>query len=69
VEEGRDELNFSEWDSFPEKKKIRLTNDIIEQIEEGEMPPWDYKLLHPNSLITNEELELLKEWANQKENL
>lgn len=69
VEEGREELNFSDWDSFPEKKKVRLTNDIIEQIEEGEMPPWDYKLLHPSSLITKEELEILKEWANQKETL
>lgn len=41
VEEGRSEFNVSEWNRpQPELSEIR------EQITSGEMPPWNYKLIH-----------------------
>ena len=50
VDEGRDELNFSEWD-FRRNK----TEDAAETILEGEMPPWFYVMLHPNAYLSKEE--------------
>lgn len=67
VEEGRDELNFSEWGELSVKKQKRKAGEILEEIEEGEMPPWDYKLLHPDSKISEEDLNVLKAWAEGKE--
>ncbi len=53
VEEGRQALNFSEWDRPQE------VDDIIEVIREGEMPPLTYKLLHPQARLSPAEQEAL----------
>jgi hypothetical protein len=44
VDEGRRELNFSEWDHPQEE-----ADESAEEVAEGEMPPWDYELLHPEA--------------------
>ena len=44
VDDGRAVLNFSEWGSGEEE-----SDEIVESVEEGEMPPWDYVLLHPGA--------------------
>lgn len=55
VLEGREHLNFSEYNGRMEIDEIR------EVIEEGEMPPWDYLLLHPEARLTDAEKDLLIE--------
>ncbi|MBM9501852.1 heme-binding domain-containing protein [Leptospira sp. 201903071] len=62
VEEGKAELNFSEWETLSKKEKAKKGDEILEALEEGEMPLGDYVLLHPNSKISKEELEILKNW-------
>ncbi len=49
VEEGRDRLNFSEWDKPGSQKDF---DEIEEVIQEGEMPPFQYLLLHPEARLT-----------------
>ncbi len=62
IEEGREELNFSEWTSYPKEKQIHKLEEIIEEIEEGEMPLSSYTLMHKGTEVTAEELALLKAW-------
>lgn len=62
VEEGKAELNFSEWETLSKKDKAKKGDEILEALEEGEMPLSDYILLHPNAKISKEELEVLKNW-------
>lgn len=50
VEEGRDELNFSEWD-----RDAGEADDAIEAIEEGSMPPDVYTIMHRGARLTDEE--------------
>ena len=50
VDEGRAVLNFSEWDRAQEE-----TKDLIEVVEDGEMPPANYMLLHPDARLSDEE--------------
>jgi hypothetical protein len=38
VREGREELNFSEWNSMDARKKDHKLKECVEMIEEGEMP-------------------------------
>jgi mono/diheme cytochrome c family protein len=52
VEEGREHLNFSEWD-----KPQDDAEEIVEVLEEGEMPLPDYLRMHPEARLTDEELE------------
>lgn len=53
VIEGREHLNFSEYDGRLDMGEIR------EVILEGEMPPWDYLLLHPDAKLTDAEKDLI----------
>ncbi len=54
VTEGREHLNFSEWDRGQDR--IR---EVEEQVQSGEMPPWDYLLMHPSARLTDAEKEQL----------
>ena len=54
VDEGRGTLNFSEWD-----QPQRAGDEIAEVIAEGEMPPWNYTLIHPSAKLTAEERQHL----------
>ncbi|MCT8332634.1 heme-binding domain-containing protein [Leptospira sp. 85282-16] len=65
VEEGREELNFSEFGLLAEKKQNKKIYEIWEQVDEGEMPPKDYLLLHPNSKLSNKDKEILKQWSDR----
>ena len=54
VDEGRDALNFSEWDR-PQKE----AHESAETVREGEMPPWFYLLPRPYARLSAAERERL----------
>jgi hypothetical protein len=69
VHEGRDALNFSEWGVSKgeegEEGKGRKgdegeeVDEITEVISEGEMPPRQYLLMHPEARLTDAEIKTL----------
>ena len=63
VAEGREELNFSTWNQYSQKKRDKIIKEILEEIEEGEMPPWFYLPLHPEGRLSESDRAVLKEWA------
>lgn len=48
VEEGRNRMNFSEWNSNFHPG----TSELAGAIQEGEMPPVQYLLMHPNAKLS-----------------
>ena len=66
VNEGREYLNFSTWDKYSENEKKELMYESIEEIKEGEMPLKIYELMHPDSKISEEELEILTTWIKNE---
>ena len=54
VYDGRRRLNFSEWDQpnadFEEVSRV---------IKNGEMPLWDYRLMHPTARLTSAQTQQL----------
>lgn len=56
VDEGRAELNFSTWGSGQEAAEAE---ELVEVIREGEMPPSDYLLLHPEARLSASEQDAL----------
>jgi mono/diheme cytochrome c family protein len=63
VEEGREHLNFSEWNALDAKARRELAEEIIEEVSEGEMPLWFYTPLHKGSEVDGAELAKLRAWA------
>ncbi len=63
VREGREELNFSTWNQYGEKKRNKMIKEIWEEVEEGEMPPWFYLPLHPEAQLSDEDHAVLQAWA------
>jgi hypothetical protein len=66
VGEARAELNFSTWRSYRPDKRARLLEDVLEEIEEGSMPPRSYALLHPDAPLSAEERETLRAWIRER---
>ncbi len=55
VKGGREELNFSDWSAFADQSE-----DVVEAVAGGSMPPWFYAILHPKAkLSASERAELL----------
>jgi hypothetical protein len=54
VEEGRDELNFSDWPEYAGE-----ADDAIEVLREGSMPPPRYERIHGDALLSDEEVDQL----------
>lgn len=59
VKEGREELNFSQWATYSEKKKAHKLEECIEALREGWMPLEGYVALHSEADLTKEQREML----------
>lgn len=56
VEEGREHLNFSEWD---QGGKPREADELWEVLQYGGMPPAQYLLLHSEAKLTQQQKDQL----------
>lgn len=65
VRDGREELNFSEWESLTKRKKIRKLKDIAEEVGEKKMPLESYIYLHEEAKLSSEQRQVLIDWANE----
>lgn len=64
VEEGRDEMNFSEWNTYSESRQRHLLDEICDVVKDGEMPLKGYTLAHPSARITIEDQRALCVWSD-----
>ena len=63
VEEGREELNFSNWALLDPSEATEKREECWEEVAEGEMPLWFYEPLHPHARLTDADREVLRQWA------
>jgi len=62
VDEAKEELNFSEWSTFSKKRKNHKLEEMIEQLEEREMPLNTYLPMHSDAKLSDEQITLLITW-------
>ncbi len=62
VDEAKEELNFSEWSTFSKKRKNHKLKEMIEQLEEKEMPLNTYMPMHTEAKLSEEQISLLITW-------
>lgn len=68
IRDGREELNFSEWKNLPVRDKIKLLDEIAEEVEEGNMPLPVYTLTHRDAVLTDEQKAIIRNWTEQMMN-
>ena len=62
VNEGREHLNFSDWEKRHHHEESPF-DQICKQIRDGDMPPWYYTLLHPQSRLSTNDVQAICTWT------
>ena len=65
IEDGKEELNFSDFGSYSDRMQKAKMRSIIIQVEDGKMPLPSYILLHPEAELTAAEKQLLVKWIEE----
>ncbi len=65
VKEGKEELNFSEFGSYSTRSQINKLKGIANSIKDNIMPLSSYKLMHKSANLSDEEKNLIINWALQ----
>lgn len=69
VDEGKEELNFSEFASYKTKRQLHKLHECIEMIEDDEMPISSYISMHGDAKLTAEEKEKVITWAKNSQDI
>lgn len=65
VEEGKHELNFSEFATYKLKRQLHKLDEVVETIDEKEMPLESYTLIHKNAVLSEDQKRIVILWARQ----
>ena len=63
TKEGREELNFSNWADLSKRKKIKILNEMAEEIEKKNMPLEVYTVIHKDAILSEEEIQTISNWT------
>ena len=63
VHEGRQRMNFSEWDATTPQQHKRSLDRMCPDVTNGEMPSWQYMPLHPNAKLSAADVQAVCDWA------
>ncbi|MBU2950033.1 heme-binding domain-containing protein [Tamlana agarivorans] len=63
VKDGKKHFNFSDWVDNSTKRKDHKFDELIEMVEEKEMPLNSYTWTHTEAKLSNEQIEAVIEWA------
>lgn len=66
VNEGRAQLNFSRWTRYNVFDRADLLDKVCEQVTEREMPLWQYRLVHPGAVLSDDEIAALCAWTREE---
>lgn len=64
VDEGRQNLNFSEWGRYTQRDIDGLLKQICGEVQAGAMPLSSYTPLHPGSKLSTDDVKSLCDWTN-----
>ena len=68
IEEGKEELNFSEFGGYSLRRQISKLRSIENSIKDGTMPLSTYTFMHKDAKLTKEEQAQLIDWVKTTRN-
>lgn len=63
IDEGRRNLNLSEWAKLPPDRQDRKLRQICDEVEDGAMPLSSYTPLHPKAKLSEHDKKTLCDWT------
>ena len=63
IEEAREHMNFSTWNRYDREEQLHLIEEVWEEVDEGEMPPFFYTPLHSHANLDANDRDLLRAWS------
>lgn len=65
IADGKEELNFNNWDTYSTRRKNSKLKSIINQIKNNEMPLSSYTLIHKNAKLSTSEKTLVIDYIRK----
>lgn len=65
IKRGKEELNFSEFGSYSNRKQRSKLFSISKSVEDGTMPFRSYTLIHTNSKLFKDDKAVIINWASK----
>jgi hypothetical protein len=69
VIEGREKLNFSYWGEMEFEDRLFAVEEMIEEIEIGEMPMPGYVAMHKSAQLTDAQKQQFIDWLRSLQNI
>jgi predicted transcriptional regulator YdeE len=66
INEGKKELNFSEWGEMDAYDKIKAIEDIRQELEQNTMPLKTYVVMHREAKLSEEQKTAMFSWIDKK---
>src|SRR5262249_17951123 len=63
VQRARDHMNFSRWGQYDSEKRQEVFARLAAEVRSRQMPPARYTRLHPSARLSDEEMNVLYQWA------
>jgi hypothetical protein len=63
VYEGREHVNYSTWNRLSAEEQAKAIEESWEHVEEGDMAPWYYEMMHERARLSDADLALFRGWA------
>ena len=65
IKDGKKHFNMSNWEGNSTKRKDHKFEELIEMVEDKEMPLPSYTWTHGEAKLSEQQIEDLLKWANQ----
>jgi hypothetical protein len=65
IREGKEELNFSEYGNYSQRKQNSKLKAISKQIKLNEMPLASYTLIHKNAILSSSQKQEVMNWIEK----
>jgi hypothetical protein len=66
IDDGRKELNFSDWKTYDAKKQRRKLAEVCEEIQAKMMPLPSYLWIHWDAKLSDEQVKTICDWTESE---
>lgn len=64
VKEGKQKLNFDEFATYSNEKRLHKLEEVVDNIRNGEMPLQSYTLIHTDAKLSEQQKQTVINWIN-----
>ncbi len=66
VARGRTRLNLSRWNELSLIRRERSLSEIANQVQDGDMPLWQYTIIHRGARLSPNEANAIFQWTQRE---